>query len=202
MLPYCFQDIEICVPESLHSKAVSILCSTGLYQLTEKDEYDIFTEYKRGYPTLAATSSNLQVVIFPDTHFYLAPLHSSIVSYKKMLSPPCSHEIQDLVAADEIRQLPMPRLPPYFIGLCRRFLESNDDIARIAVEQLVDGMHLDDEWVYINLGDAPRQVRELAMRLVAERPSRCDEFLDLEVLGAAVDYDRISQLRMIPGSGY
>ncbi|KAG2001443.1 hypothetical protein GB937_010177, partial [Aspergillus fischeri] len=51
-VPQVVHDIEICVPESLLSKAVSNLRFTGLFQLTQKKEYDIFTEYKRGFPTL------------------------------------------------------------------------------------------------------------------------------------------------------
>ena len=195
------QDIEICVPKSLLAKAVSSLCSTGLYQLIEKDDYDIYTEYKRGCPTLAVADSNLLVVIFPDAHFYLSPLHSSIISPEEILHPAYSREIQDVVPVDEIRHLPVPHLPLYFIGLCRRYFESKDDMARISAEQLVDGMQLDEEWVHINLSDAPRQVRELAVRLVAERQSPY-EGLDFEVPDSTVDHDRIGQLRLIPGSGY
>ncbi|PKX98150.1 uncharacterized protein P174DRAFT_499862 [Aspergillus novofumigatus IBT 16806] len=100
-VPRVVHDIEICVPESLLSKAVSNLCSTGLYQLTQKEGYDIFTEYKRGFPTLAVTNSNLLVVIFPDSHFHLSPLGSSIVSYKEIKPTVYSHEIQGLVPVDD-----------------------------------------------------------------------------------------------------
>lgn len=141
---------------------------TPLYRSLLINGYDIFTEYKRGFPTLAVTKSNVRVVIFSDRHFYLSPLGSSIVSYEEISLTASSQEIQDLVPVDKIQYLPMPRLPLYFIGLCQRFVESNNYMARIAAEQLVDGMHLDEKWTRINLSDAPRQVRDLAMRLVTK----------------------------------
>lgn len=104
---------------------------------------------------------------------------------------------------DSIRLLYMPRLPPYCISLGRRFFESNNYMARIAAEQLVDGMHLDERWICTNLSDAPHQVRELAMRLVAKRSLWYDDgCLHLEELNTTVGRDGVGNLRLIPGSGY
>lgn len=110
-----------------------------------------------------------------------------------------SRQIVDVVPDDEIKNLPVPRLPPYFIGLCRRFFESNDDIARIAVEQLVDGMQLDEEWLQINLSGATEEVQQLATMLVDERSTSNDEF---EVPYFAADDGKRYELRWIPGSGF
>ncbi|KAE8356061.1 hypothetical protein BDV28DRAFT_145560 [Aspergillus coremiiformis] len=200
-VPRVLHDIEICVPASFLSQALYTLCSTKRYKLMEKKEYDIFTEYKRAFPVLAAIHSNIPIVIFPDSHFHLSPLGHNIVSYNGVLGTSYSREILDLVPVDEIQYLPVPRLPPYFIGLCRRFFESNDDMARISAEQLVDGMDLDEEWIRINLSGAPLKVRELATTLVAEKSSRIDASLDLIMPRSALE-SSMEGLRLIPGSGY
>lgn len=176
----CQQDLEICVPEAALSEAVSILCSTRRFRLVENAAYDLFTEYKRGFPTLMAPSTSLLVVLFPDSYFYLLPLRQSIVPFQERLSTTYSRQLPDLFPGDEIRHLPVPYLAAFFIGLCRRFFESNDYMARIAAEQLVDGMDLDEEWVESNLSGAAPEVRELAAQLVAEKSSRYDGYLDFE----------------------
>lgn len=75
-------------------------------------------------------------------------------------------------------------------------------MAMFAAEQLVYGMHPDEKWVRVNLGDAPCQVTEWAIRLVAERPLQYDGSLDPKVSGFTVDDDIIGQLRLTPESGY
>ena len=148
---------------------------------------------------LAATgSSGLPVVIFSDSHFHLAPLGDKIVHYQERLAA-CSPEIQDLITVDVISHLPMPQLPPYFTGLCLRYFESNGSMARISAEQLVEGMQLDDEWICINLSNAPSRLRQLATEIVAERSFPYDGFLDTGASGSAGE---TGDLRMIPGSGY
>ena len=69
----------------------------------------------------------------------------------------------------------MPRLPNLFTGLCSRLFESGDLMARIAVEQLVDGMNFNDDWIESNLGGATIKVRNLAAQLVLEKGPRHEE---------------------------
>jgi hypothetical protein len=47
--PDCKQDLEICVPEALLSDAASLFCSAYKFYRVEKEDYDIFTEYKKGF---------------------------------------------------------------------------------------------------------------------------------------------------------
>ncbi|PYH94601.1 hypothetical protein BO71DRAFT_353039 [Aspergillus ellipticus CBS 707.79] len=199
-VPRVVHDIEICVPRASLSEAVSILCADNEFWPVEKKDFDIFTEYKRGFPVLAATQSKLLLVLFPDSHFYLSPVEDVIVDQEW---PPTnySHQILELVSRDELKHLPVPRLPPYFIGLCQRFFESDDAMARISAEQLVDGMDLDNGWVRANLSSAPHQVRELATGLVAEKSSRCDGDLNQALLHTG-DKGQSQNLRLIAGSGY
>ncbi|KIX01179.1 uncharacterized protein Z518_08904 [Rhinocladiella mackenziei CBS 650.93] len=192
-VPRVVHDLEICVPETSLSEAVSIACSTGKLKRVEITDYDLFTEYKRGFPTFEASNIGLRLLLFPDSYFGLFPLQQNIISNDERLSTTCSDQILDLVPRSEIQYLPVPRLPVFFIGLCSRFFESNDCMARIAVEQLVDGMDLNDDWIESNLGGATLKVRELAAQLVAEKTSRYDENMGPKAM---------KDLSSIPESGF
>ncbi|KZF23720.1 hypothetical protein L228DRAFT_122819 [Xylona heveae TC161] len=205
-VPRVVHDIEICIPENSLSPAVSVLCSKNMFKLEIKEDYDLFTEYKRGFPRLLATSVttlSYAVILFSDTYFGLNPLDRNIVCQDETRSfTTYSRQILDLVSKDDIKYIPVPRLPPFFIGLCRRFLESNDGMARIAAEQLLDGMDLDEEWVKANIISAQPQVLELAMTLICEKSSCNDEFLDHDVTCFVADKEEAERLRRIPGSGF
>lgn len=75
-------------------------------------------------------------------------------------------------------------------------------MARIAVEQLVDGMKLDEQWLQSNLSDATVEVQQLATRLVDERLSSNDEFVDMEAPFLAAEGVKQEDIRWIPGSGF
>jgi hypothetical protein len=93
----------------------------------------------------------------------------------------------------------MPRLPPFLAGLCWRFFSAGDDIAMIAVEQLVDGMDLDNAWLERNLNTATPEIRQLVSRLILEKKSRIDDFSDNSItcfIATAADADLV---RQIPG---
>lgn len=166
-------------------------------------EYDIFTQYKKGFPAFRVQSHpNLAIVLFPDTFFHISPVEQMIVSRSERSDASIySRQILDIVPGKALDILPFPRLSPYFIGLCRRFFESGDDMARIAAEQLVGGMKLDDAWIQLNLSKAPSKVQYLASVLVDERISSVDEFWDVQTspFGAS---DQEEELQYIPGSGF
>ncbi|KAL4945755.1 hypothetical protein BDV06DRAFT_184096 [Aspergillus oleicola] len=201
-VPRVVHNIEICVPESSLSEAVSTLCFAAEFEEVEMDDYDLFTEYKRGFPTLKAPGSSLQLVVFPDSHFGLSNLADHILPPEERLSSTRGDQILDLVPREDIQHLPVPRLSPFFTGLCSRYFDLNDCMARIAVEQLVDGMDLDDSWVQTNLiGEMPR-VQELASQLVAEKAFRCNEELIVEVPYPGLGDAMMEDLTIVPGSGF
>ncbi|RCI14421.1 hypothetical protein L249_6186 [Ophiocordyceps polyrhachis-furcata BCC 54312] len=118
------------------------------------------------------------IVIYPDSFHGLNPLK------KTLLQPPCdddqfhiSKEVAHLNRKD-IASLPLPRLAPFLTGLAQRFLASKDDFAMIAVEQLVDGMNLDQDWVTINLAASDPALLNLVMKRVASKQSRIDYVSD------------------------
>lgn len=73
-------------------------------------------------------------------------------------------------------------------------------MARIAAEQLVDSMKLDEEWLHMNMADATTEVQDLVAMLVDNRSSSGDEFLDIESLTG--EGGTREELRWIPGSGF
>lgn len=175
------QDIEICVPEMLVAKAASLLNETGLFEFEEIEDFDLYNEYKRGYPRLWSSSwisLPHTFVLLADRSYGLDPIFKNVVSWDKIPANP-SYRIQiiDLIPVAEVNHVPIPRLPSLFAGLCQRFLDTHDDVAMIAAEQLVDGMDLDRGWCERNLCSVSPEVIQLAIRLVAGKHSRLDDFL-------------------------
>lgn len=74
-------------------------------------------------------------------------------------------------------------------------------MARIAVEQLVDGMQIDEQWVQSNLSDAALEVQRLATMLVDEKSSSSNE-LDIQMLQFLGGIGGQDDARRIPGSGF
>jgi hypothetical protein len=180
-----------------------VIAARGRIQcVLDHRDYDLFTEYKRGFPTFKASNTSLRLIVFPDTHFGIAPLRQSIVPSDERASTACSKQILDLVPQCEVQDLPIPRLPNLFTGLCSRFFESGNLMARIAVEQLVDGMNLDDDWIESNLGGATIKVRNLAAQLVLEKGFRHEEDMALGAMHSDFDAIRMQDLSSIPGSGF
>lgn len=184
---------------------MSILYSTGQYQPRREREFDIYTEYKKAFPALCTrTYPDLGLVLFPDTYFYLAPLDQNVINLTMAPNHGAySPQILDVVPRSELKDLPLPLLPPFFIGLCRRFFESGDDMARIGAEQLVDGMKVDEKWVRFNLSSVPPEVRYLANTLVSDRPSSSkDGSGEFRMPSSAAGDMEREALRLIPGSGF
>lgn len=73
-------------------------------------------------------------------------------------------------------------------------------MARIAAEQLVNSMKLDEEWLHMNMADATTEVQNLMAMLVNEWSSSGDGFLHFDSLTGA-DGTR-EEIRWIPGSRF
>ena len=68
---YVSQDIEVCVPKDAVMKAAEALCQTGLFIRKYRQEFDIYSEYQRGFPGLEATQWTphpLRVTLFSDMY--------------------------------------------------------------------------------------------------------------------------------------
>ena len=109
-----------------------------------------------------------------------------------------SPEILDIAPADAVCSLSLPRLAPFFKGLCRRYISARDPIAAIAAEQLVDGMDLDQNWCRSHLSAVHAEELAFAMTLVEGRKSRSAEFsMDSEYPDSEKDKDSV--LARLPG---
>jgi hypothetical protein len=184
-------------------KAASLLRGTGLFEPDEIEEFDLYNEYKRGCPRFQSSSwiyPPSTIVILADKIYGLNPISKNVLSRDKASSiPSYSSQIVDLIPPTDIHQLPMPRLPVLLVGLCRRFLESHDDVAMIAAEQLVDGMDLDEGWCDRNLSSVSSEVLEIASKLVAGKASRLDDFSENTITCFIANKDEAERVRGIPG---
>jgi hypothetical protein len=110
-----------------------------------------------------------------------------------------SSQITDSIPASDVSTFPIPRLSPFLMGLCQRYLKFNDDIAMIAAEQLVDGMDLDEDWCEKHLSTASLEIQQLVARLVDEKRSRLDDFSGYTVTCFVANDADAERLRRIPG---
>lgn len=111
--------------------------------------------------------------MFSAPFFGLDPIQDVLIQRTAGQKAHISKEIMDSTS-ENIVKLSLPRLPPLLKGLAKRFLKTGDDVAMIAVEQLVDSMNL-DAWVERNLrlrcrscrpGPQPNQRQEVEDRLL------------------------------------
>ena len=104
-----------------------------------------------------------------------------------------------MISPDDVSNLPIPRLPSLFAGICQRYLESKDDVAMIAAEQLVDEMDLDSGWCTRNLGNTSVEMHQLVNGLLAGKKSRVDDFSGNTVACFMANAEEAARLRLIPG---
>ncbi len=184
-------------------KAASLLHGTGLFEPDEIEEFDLYNEYKRGCPRFRSSSwiyPPSTLVILADKMYCLNPISKNVLSRDEAPSNPSySSQIMDLIPPTEIHRLPIPKLPVLLVGLCRRFLDSHDDVALIAAEQLVDGMDLDEGWCERNLSTISSDVLDIANRLVAGKASRLDDFSENTITCFIANKYEAERVRGIPG---
>lgn len=184
------------------AKAVEVLCATGLLtpETNENGSLNLFTEYKKDSIRLRTTewtTVSQHFFIYSDETFGLDPLEANIVVVPE--SAVASPQIVDSLGDTISSGLRFPRLPALFRGLSRKYLNTGDDMAMIAIEQLVDGMDLDQEWCDRHLSSAETAVLELAAKLVRHKTSRLDDFNGNEVTCFVATREEAERLRGIIG---
>ncbi|OAA47563.1 ser/Thr protein phosphatase [Metarhizium rileyi] len=194
------QDLEICVPKSTALTAVSFLCSTGLFDSCEPDgDFNNYTEYKRHVPRIRTTSwcPPQTIVIFTTAFFGFDSIEDVLIPPISQPNIHISKEIQ--LNWEDIADLHLPRLAPLLKGLARRFLDERDDVAMIAVEQLVDGMDLDEAWVERQLEGSDAALVDLVVGLVRSKRSRIDYYMENKTTCFVYDEEEAERVRLIPG---
>ncbi|EPE06099.1 hypothetical protein F503_02928 [Ophiostoma piceae UAMH 11346] len=209
-VPRVRHDIEVCVPSPLLQVTADMLLATGLFQRSDPDSFNLYSEYKRGMPRLSTTgwlAPTQFVCLFPDEFFHLEPLEKSLVAWEQPASPgrePCYYISEHMLDTDglrasDIRSLSLPRLSRLLVGFARRYLDQKDDTAMIAAEQLVDGMDVDESWCARHLRGESQSVISLIRGLVQGKASRLDDFSDYHVTCFLKDEAVARLVRGIPG---
>ncbi|KAH8883277.1 hypothetical protein GQ53DRAFT_732457 [Thozetella sp. PMI_491] len=177
-VPRVCHDIEIYVPKTSVSEAARVLCSTGQFEPCELESFNNYTEYKRGLPRLRTTQGSpvQHVLILPASQLGLDPISKNLVEQPVGRDAFLSRHILDMLPAHAVPDIPLPRLAALLKGLARRYLDTEDDAAMIATEQLVDGMDLDQSWCSKNLDKTDREALGLITSLVDGKKSRMDDF--------------------------
>lgn len=159
---------------------------------------NIYTKYRRGFPRFRILDEpDLHIVVFPDKYFHLDPLDQNIIQFSEEDNVhQYSKEIYDIVSADDLTKLPIPRLAPLFSGLCRMYMESREATAAIAAEMLVDGMDLSKDWCRERLSG---KALDFALGLVEGKASRVSDFQENKVTCFVANAQEGEQIRSIPG---
>lgn len=137
-------------------------------------------------------------MIFTATFFGLDPIEEIRIPPLADQNIYVSKEISDW-GQDGIVNLPLPRLPPLLRGLAKRFLDTRDDMAMIAVEQLVDGMNLDEAWAQKHLQDSDPALMTLVVSQIRSKRLRIDYFSENSVTCFISDDQEAENVRLIPG---
>lgn len=174
---------------------------TELLVKADETDYNIYTEYKRGFPRFRFCSGRgFCIVLFTDKYYHLDPLREHIVPGEEHQNAgEYSREILDSVSADQIVALPLPQFAPFFKGLCRKYIETQEVTAAIAAELLVDGMNLDEEWCQLHFHASESDELNFALGLVDGKSSRIDDFSSNQVTCFIADQEEAQQIQRIPG---
>ncbi|KAM3431474.1 hypothetical protein MY4824_007072 [Beauveria thailandica] len=195
------RDLEVCVPRGSSIIAAARLCLSGFFQPSNTEEaINNYTEYKQGFPRLIATflkGKQPSIIIFTANVYGLEPLQQKALQ-SRGIDGGFSKEIAD-IPLEELAILPLPRLAPFLAGLATKFILTRDDKAMIAVEQLVDGMNLDESWVDSQLADCPQAVRDMIIGQINGKQSRIDYFSDNQVTCFIRDEAEAAHVRSIVG---
>ncbi|DAA78171.1 TPA_exp: Uncharacterized protein A8136_5874 [Trichophyton benhamiae CBS 112371] len=200
--PRIVHDLELCVREDDLTTAASIFQSTEILDIAPETEYNIYTEYKKGFPRFRSRSEpKFYIVLFTDRYYRLSPLEQNIISPEEHdeFQGTYSKELLDTVPAHQIATLPLPRFAPLLRGLCTIYIETREVTAAIAAEMLVDGMDIDEHWCHRHFDPSHQAVLNFALNLVRGKASRIADFSMNEVTCFIVDKHELQNLRGVPG---
>lgn len=117
--------------------------------------------------------------------------HTNEVAYSK--------EIIEYIDAQELERLPFPALAKLLLNFCSIFSKNGDVAGAIGIEQLVDGMDLDMEWLRQHLPMLNKQNFAIIRRFIDKKGQRMDEFNGNEITCFIRDSEEARQVRRIPG---
>ena len=191
------------MPDASVSAAADALHASEDFEPCPLESFNNYTEHKRGFPRLGTTpwcSPAQYLVVLPASRFGLDPIAEILVGPQSrgrvFVSPRIRNMMED---PQHVADLPFPRLARLIKGLARRFLDSEDDMAMVNTEQLVDGMNLDHAWLDKNIDETDPEARNLIKGLINGKKSRLDDLNGNLVTCYVKDDDEAAALTKIPG---
>ncbi|MCJ1475797.1 hypothetical protein MMC13_004461 [Lambiella insularis] len=167
-----YNDVEICVPVSQFEVAELALSKSPALNRVSPSTPNLYTQYKSGFPR------------FDDVHGHQLVLLSDLgmgIEKAKVLSPEdhgkeafYSHDILETSTVEQIANIPIPTLPSLVQYLYALVCSGKDPMPRIRIEQLVDGMNIDEQWCKENLFDESQA--QYVLNLVNSKKDRIDNF--------------------------
>jgi hypothetical protein len=191
------QETEICIPSYQLSTAEMALKSSRLFERLPPCTPNLYTAYKKDSPRFLhieghqtpITLLGSQEIGFENLQVLGRAEHAEEAFY--------SGEIRDYLSVDDIKQIPIPALPSFVQYLCVLFFSSGDEMYRIRLEQLVDGMNIDEAWCTKNLTDEGHM--QYLLNLVNSKTDRIDDFSGHLVTCYIADQELAESITRIPG---
>ncbi|KAM3511885.1 hypothetical protein MY11210_004503 [Beauveria gryllotalpidicola] len=136
-------------------------------------------------------------MIFAADSYGLEPLEKTTLSLPD--TDYFSSKEMDGFSLEELATVTLPPLAPFLAGLAAKYLSTGEDMIMIAVENLVDGMHLDESWVQDQQQDCEPAARELILQQVASKTSRMDCFSENKVTCFVCKKAEVAHIKSIAG---
>jgi hypothetical protein len=108
-----------------------------------------------------------------------------------------SKEILEYLSVTDIKCIPIPSHPSFVQYLCRLHFNLGDEMPRIRLEQLVDGMNIDEEWCRKSLSQGAHM--QYLLDLVNSKRDRIDDFSGNLVTCNIADKKTAESVARIPG---
>ncbi|KAL2397546.1 hypothetical protein ABEF93_000780 [Exophiala dermatitidis] len=192
-----YNDTEICVPSSQFRAAELALSSSPLFERLPPRTPDLYTKYKYDCPRfLYAKQHQTPIVLLSDLGivFRKSEVLESAAHRREAFY---SDHILSYVSVEEIKRIPIPTLPSFVQYLCLLFFRDGDDMFRIRLEQLVDGMNIDEEWCRKTVSDEGQL--QYLLKLVNSKLDRIDDFSGNLVTCYIADQQMAANVTRIPG---
>lgn len=178
------------------------------HQPYEKDPYaelHLYNEYKSTFPRLTTTgwlARPFSFVIFPASICRLQPLatHAFRPVDSLQADSAFSKNILQDFEADDLKAMTFPRLAPFLTSLTRRYLELDDDnMAACAVEHIVEGLDLSDDWCTQHLDSASPEVVDFVRGRIRGKKARIAYYQDNAVTCMLASEEEAKRASRIPG---
>ena len=110
-----------------------------------------------------------------------------------------SQEILEYVPSDGLECFRVPCLAQMLLAFCRRFVEKRDETGAIGMEQLIDGMDIDTQWLGTYLPGIRKHERAVVESFIVGKHSRANDVSPNQVTCFIRDREEARRVRNIPG---